>query len=220
VKRDAGDRRALRESPYIGDHVASRSARNTEPRGFAGLLAWFLAGFWAETPERVHVAGVWFGPPTASADIAAHDPATGDVISSATDLTGGSQLGAPRQAGPMRQLLENAPAQVYDHDTPDAHYARPMRAALHRLAGRDSDATFMARFLVQVAYAAGDWQSVAHRWFPAYPFVQRPFAEQALRRLFAQYRDEPPARLLPAPGWTDLSESQRTAIVAGEKGVA
>lgn len=197
--------RVLREAPYIGEHVASRSARNQEPHGFTGLLRWYLEGFWAETPERVHVAGVWFGPPAAGVP---------------DELVGGSQLGAPKQAGPMRQLLENSPAQVYDHDTPDAHYARPMRAALYRLASRDGDATFMARFLAQVAYAQGDWPAVAHRWFPAYPFVHRPFTEQALRRLRAQYRDEPPARILPSPGWVDLSDSQRTAVEAGERGIA
>lgn len=188
-------RRQLRESPYVAEHLAS--AQRTEPVTFADLLRWFLEGFAAETPERLHAAGVWFGPPAKGVE---------------SELVGGSQLGAPKQAGAMRQLLENSPRQVYDHDTADARYARPMRAALARLAGHDGQAPFMARFLVQVAYSQGDVRSVGERWFAV--LDAQVFAYAALKRLYANYRDEPPARILPT--WVDLSDAQRHAIEDAE----
>lgn len=203
------DRRAYRDAPYLDEHAASERDRHLEPRGFAGLLRWFLEGFAAETPEAIHADGVWFGRP-------GHDIPD--------ELVGGSQLGAPKQAEPMRQLLENSPRQTAG-DGVDEHYVRPMRAALASLGRRGEDAPLMARFLQQVAYAQGDWPAVAGRWFPAYPVVHRAFTEQALRRLHACYRADPPARYVApravtAVGWVSMSESQRTAIEAGEKGVA
>lgn len=229
-RRDPASARVLREAPYIGDHVASRSARNQEPRTFAALLRWFLEGFWAETPEQVHAAGVWFGRP-------ARTGTNGRPIEDIPpEQVGGSQLGAPKQAEPFRQLIENSPRQAAG-DGPEEHYVRPMRAALARLAGHHSctarercdpdhvcgDGPLMARFLLQIAYAQGDWRSVSERWFPAYPVVHRSFAEQALRRLYSGYRPDPPARYEQTPGrpgWVDQSEAQRAAIQAGEKGVA
>jgi len=229
------DARTLRDRPYLEPHLARQSDLAAQPRGFAGLLRWFLEGFWAETPETVHTAGVWFGrPPHEGADVAGYDPSSGLVVSDTTTLTGGSQLGAPKEAEPFRQLLENSPRQVAG-DTTEEHYVRPMRAALERLHRRtDGDAPFMARFLYQVAYAQGDWRSVADRWFVTTPWVGRAFAEHALRRLYPLYRPAPPSRVLEGPrrermgpnqqaegiGWVDLSESQRAAIEAGEARVA
>lgn len=207
------DRRAYRDAPYLDEHSRSRRDLAAEPRGFAGLLRWFLEGFAAETPERIHTAGVWFGRPP-RVDVAGEP-----VEDIPTELVGGSALGAPKQAEPFRQLIENSARQVAG-DGPDEHYVRPMRAALARLAGRDGDAAFMARFLRQVAYAQGDWESVGARWFPDQPFVRRPFAEQALHRLYTHYRPVPPVRYLDRPrppGWVDLSEPQRRAVEAGEK---
>jgi hypothetical protein len=57
------DRRTYVDRPFLDDHLASERDRRAEPRGFGGYLRWFLEGFWAETHERVHVAGVWFGRP-------------------------------------------------------------------------------------------------------------------------------------------------------------
>jgi hypothetical protein len=245
------DRRAYRESPYLDDHARSQRQQAAEPRGFSGLLRWFLEGFWAETPEEMHAGGAWFGRPArttadgqSAEDLASYDYLSGETLSTATELTGGSQLGAPRQAEPFRQLLENSPRQTQG-DGPDEHYVRPMRAALARLASRaDGDAAFMARYLLQVAYAQGDWSSVAERWFALHedghadrPCVcwvpRRSFTEQALRRLHAAYRPQPPVRYLPAstaarpapaddgPGWLSISESQRAAAEADEiKGAA
>jgi len=252
------DRRAYRDAPFLDELAESERRRREEPRGFAGLLRWFLEGFWAETPEAVHATGAWFGRPARVdatgqpvEDLASYEPpATPDadpvVISHAGDLTGGSQLGAPRQAEPFRQLLENSPRQTAG-DGADEHYVRPMRAALIRLNGREEGA-LTARFLLQVAYAQGDWEAVAARWFPLHEFhqdespcrcflVRRPFAEHALHRLFQVHRLEPPARPVPrsevtssptawwrptagGPGWVSMSDSQRAAIDAAEKGVA
>jgi hypothetical protein len=202
----------LRESPYLDDHARSQRDRQEAPRGFAGLLGWFLEGFWAETPERVHTVGVWFGRPSRL------DAQGVPVESIPTELVGGSALGAPKQAEPFRQLLENSPRQIAG-DGDEEHYVRPMRAALARLAGRTEDAPFMARFLLQVAYAQGDWRSVADRWFPATPWAGRAFAEQALRRLHGTYQATPPVRYLPGPSWVDKSQSQQAAETVVEVAV-
>jgi hypothetical protein len=205
------DRRAYRDAPFLDDHHRSRQDRTAMPLGFAGLLRWFVDGYLAESPTDLHGAGVYVSRP---ARIGADGTPTEDVPA---EHIGGSELGSPRHTEPARQLLENSARQV---DPTDEHFVRPMRAALAQLAGRDGDAVFMARFLEQVGYARGDWAAVAERWFPLQPFVRRPFAEQALRRLYAQYRPAPPARRLPdrdsAVGWVDLSESQRTAELQGE----
>lgn len=208
-RRDVDRARRARDLPHLDEHVASRTRR--EPVGFAGLLAWFLEGFWAETPDKTHAAGVWFGrPPRVNAQ--------GDAVEVlGPELVGGSVLGAPRQAEPFRQLLENSPRQTAG-DGPDEHYVRPVRAALMSLAYQDGG-PFMARFLAQVAYAQGDWESVASRWFPLHedhapcvcPEARRPYAEQALQRLWRCYRADPPARRLQRPSWVDKSESQRNA---------
>lgn len=201
MKRVDRARRAARESPYQDEHLAS--IRPTAGSGFASMLAWFVDGFAAETPARLHAAGVWFGSPDLSSQ--SIDPTTNETLSSWIELGGGSQLGAPRLDGSMRQLLENSPKQVYDQATPDARYARPMRAALAHLASRDADGWYAAKYLAQVGYARGDWQAVAHRWFPAHGFVARSFTEMSLRRLVACYRLEPP------PNWIKKSDSQRAA---------
>lgn len=219
-------RRAYIDAPYLDEHADSarrqRDALGPDP-GFNRLLGWFLAGFAAETPEAVHAGGTWFGrPPRLDAsghpveEIASHDPGTDAVVSNAQELTGGSHLGSPRIAEPFRQFLENSPRQTAG-DGIDEHYVRPMRAALDRMAGRGEHAPLMARFLLQVAYAQGDWSSVAARWFPIYPMVWRAFTADALRKLYRAYRSEPPLRYLDtSAAWVDLSESQRAAIVAGE----
>ena len=212
------DRRAYRDAPYLDQHARSQARLQEPPRSLAGLLRWFLEGFAAETPERIHADGVWFGRPPRE------DPETGIPVEDLPpELVGGSQLGAPKEAEPFRQLIENSPRQTAGVAA-DEHYVRPMRAALHRLSARkDGDAPFMARFLVQVAYAQGDWESVAARWRIT-PFARRAFVLRALERLHGTYQAQPPNRPLEAkgPSWVDLSESQRAALEEREprKGVA
>jgi len=204
--------RRYRDQPYLDEHLASRS--QGRPRSFAGLLRWFLEGFAAETPERLHAAGEWVGDPPR--------PNRPSDVGITPELVGGSVLGSPRIAEPFRQLLEEAPAQWHRDETGTRYFARPMRAALERLAGhRDGDAPFMAAFLAQVAYSQGDWQSVAARWFPAQPYAWRAFAEHSLRRLEGCYLAEPkPREWRPDPGWVSMSEAQQHAILANEGSAA
>lgn len=204
------DRRVRRDRPYLDEHLAS--SRPRPPRTFGQLLNWFLAGFRAETPERMHSRGVWAttrrldasGTPTESVPVAEQ---------------GGSQLGAPRYAEPFRQLLENTDRQWTDErGSVDPYYVRPMRAALARMAGTvdGSDSAFMARFLAQVAFAGGDWESVGSRW-SLQPFLRQTYTETALRRLHRCWRPDPP---LTGPTWLDRSEAQRAAESIGEEGGA
>jgi len=205
--------RRCREQPYLDEHLRSRAADG--PRGFAGLLRWFLGGFAAETPERLHAAGKWVGVPP--------KPGRPSDAGITPDLVGGSILGSPRVDEPFRQLLEEPAAQwMTDPADGSRYFSRPMRAALERLAShRDGDAAFQARFLAQVAYAEGDWGSVAARWFPALPYVWRSYAEQSLERLQSCYLAGPaPHQWRPEPSWIGQSESQRNAVLAGEVSVA
>lgn len=205
------DRRRERDQPYLEEHIAS--ARPRPPRTFGELLNWFLEGFRAETPERMHVHEVW--RTTRRLDSAGRPT---EAVPSAEQ--GGSQLGSPRYAEPFRQLLENSDRQWTDEaGTVDPYYVRPMRAALARMAGHadDGQSAFMARFLLQVAFAGGDWQSVADRW-ALVPFAgapsraigdhQRHWTETALRRLHRCWRPDPPIAGLT---WVDRSDAQRTA---------
>jgi len=203
--------RRYRDAEYLDEHAESRARRAHRPDSFAGLLAWFLAGFAAETPERLHAAGEWVGGPAN-----ARRPSDAGIT---PELVGGSILGSPRVAEPFRQLLEEEPGQwTNERGTTEPYYLRPMRAALARLASkRDGDAPFMARFLAQVAYAQGDWGSVAGRWMPGQPWAWRAFCEHSLRRLAAGYLDEPrPREWRPEPGWVSMSEAQRNAVLAAE----
>lgn len=201
------DRRIRRDQPYLGEHLASEADRRRPPRAFGELLTWFLEGFWAETPERMHTRGVW----STTRRLDAQARPTEDVKAAEQ---GGSVLGSPRFAEPFRQLIENSDRQWTDErGTVDPYYVRPMRAAIARMARPDgSDSAFMAHFLLQVAYAGGDWQSVADRW-DLQVHVRRAYIETALRRLRSCWRADPPLAL---PGWVDRSEAQRAAETGGE----
>ncbi|GEM_PF-6592240 len=202
------DRRVRRDQPYLDEHRARASELARPPRSFGDLLTWFLEGFWAETPERMHSRGVW----ATTRRLDAQARPTEDVKAAEQ---GGSVLGSPRYAEPFRQLLENSDRQWTDErGTVDPYYVRPMRAALARMARPEgSDSAFMARFLLQVAFAGGDWQSVADRW-ELKPYVRLTYIDTALRRLRNCWRREPPLSL---PGWVDRSEAQRTAETATDR---
>lgn len=145
------------------------------PRGLQALLRWFLAEWADEVPMRLHGAGQERMPP-------------GSIVRS--DLTvvkdpgGPDRTGAPRHSDEWRRYVENS-----DRETnADGSYVRPMHAALSMLAGRSRDGAypFMARYLMSVAFANGDWEHVAARQgVPAAVAVV--YTEEALRRLWVRY---------------------------------
>lgn len=199
------DARALRDQPYIGDHVASK--RRRPPRSFADLLRWYVAGLQDEMPERVHASGLWVGRPPRKVERWVEGKRVWvDADTTPTELIGGSELGSPRDAEPFRQFIENSPRQVAGEGL-DEHYVRPIRAALSKMAGRHrcaadertdpehvcGESPLMARFLYQVGIAGGDWRSVADRWTPDAipPEIARTYTETALRRLAHTYRTTP-----------------------------
>lgn len=163
------------------------------------LLAWFLEGYRSETPTDIHSSAVFVGRP--GDGLAAFDPQTGAVISKAADLAGGSHLGAPGYDATFRRYIEDGPfatevPEYEGHRQRDEAYKFPMRAALARLAGRGRDRdtyVFMARFLFRVACRDGDWQGAARSMGIIEP-VASVYLEASLRRLFAKYEIEPPAR--------------------------
>ena len=168
------------------------------------LLAWFLEGYRAEVPTDIHSSAVFVGRP--GQGLASFDPATGDVISKAADLAGGSHLGAPGYDASFRRYIEDGPfatevPEYEGHRQRDEAYKFPMRAALARLAGRGRDRDtypFMARYLFRVASRDGDWLGAARSMGIVDP-VAEVYLDASLRRLFAKYELEPPARIINEP---------------------
>lgn len=143
------------------------------PRGTTGLLTWYAERWAEETPERLHVRGVWHDRETSSA------------------------LGAPRYSDPFRDYLEGSPFRT-DHDerldtwSDQDAYVRPVHAALARIAGKNSNSrgAYFARYLWQLAVGGFDWQATAERaMVPAQlaPLV----TDQLLRMLWHRYSERP-----------------------------
>jgi hypothetical protein len=179
------ERRDALARPYRSDHDRSVRAKARPPRD---LLAWFLAGFREEMPERLHGHGVWHDEHHRG-DPAAYQP------------VGGSALGAPRPSEAFRQLLEDDAfilevAEYEGHKDRTPHYRYPMRAALARLAGRGPDSDrypFMARALYRTVLRDGDWDGACQSMGIIEP-VRWPYIEAALYRLWSRYETEPQAR--------------------------
>lgn len=234
MSRTATDARALRESPFIGDNIKSRSRSAREPETFGQFAAWFITGWREEMPDEIHSRGLWVGLPSRL------DAKGQPIEAMPPELVGGSELGAPKLAEAFRQLLENSPRQIDE----DGFYVRPMRAALARLAGTHlcnaserrlpghvcTDSAFMARMLVGMAFLDGDWQR-ACQLLEIHANTRWAFTDAALRRLYRCYRPDAPGQRVAqrevvaerqasrssGPGWVSMSDSQRAAIEAGER---
>lgn len=179
------------ERPYSPENRASIRRKAIKPKD---LLGWFLVGFRAEIPERLHASGVWR-----------------DYVRQDEDRRGegGSLLGTPRTADAFRAYLEDDPedatemARLTDAGVTvvDAAYRMPMRAAMQRLAGRGKATDpypFMARALFRTASMDGDWDAACQSMGIVQP-VRWPYILCALERLWDRYLDEPPARLYHRP---------------------
>lgn len=141
------------------------------PKGLNGLLRWYAEGWDAEVPTTLHKAETWYGRDR-----------DGNGQTWPAELTGGSHLGTRAHTESFRRYIEEAESQC----DPDGYYVRPMHAALSRL-GRRWPLT--ARALFAVAQSGFDWRGVAERGhWPEEMFCL--FAEQALARLWTEYRDQ------------------------------
>lgn len=165
------------ETPYADQHRASVAARvQPRPKGLSALLMWFLAEFNQEMPTKIHSRGVFFGRPERS-----ETKTLWARESKPKELVGGSLIGTPSDDGSFRAFIENRPTETDE----DGNYARPMRAALSRMAGRrpTSSEWFHAHYLWAIGGAAGDWQGVALRvGIP--PQVAEIYTESLLNRLW------------------------------------
>lgn len=174
-----------RERPYAAAHAGSVAKRAAPPRD---LLRWFLEGFREELPEQMHQHDVWRDRRKRG------DPDDYQPV-------GGSLLGSPREAEPFRAFIESDPfaleiAEYEGHKDTRPNYARPMRAALARLAGRGADQDpypFMARALYRTALRDGDWDAACASLGIIEP-VRRFYIEAALHRLWSRYTLEPQPR--------------------------
>jgi len=192
------DGRDLLERPYRSDHADSIRRKASPPRD---LLRWFLEGFRAEMPDRLHQHDVW-----------RDRPKRGDPDDYAP--VGGSMLGSPRDAEPFRSYIEDGAytcelAEYEGNKDATPHFARPMRTALARLAGRGSDTEpypFMARCLYRTALRDGDWDSACASLGITEP-VRRIYIEAALHRLWTRYEEEPQPR-----PWRDERPLQEASV--------
>lgn len=174
------ERRAMLDRPYRMDYEASIRRKMAQPKGLSALLAWYLAEWSREVPVRIHTQGVWRDYAAATEDRHAE---------------GGSLLGSPRLAEPFRRYIENSPFQLDQ----DGAYARPVHAAIARLAGYGGhagtwdelgDRPFMARFLFRLALAAGDLDAPMVLPPGTPPQMVRCYAEAALYALWRRWRPE------------------------------
>ncbi len=202
-RQDVAERRALLARPYAVDHAESLRRKAAKPKD---LLGWFLRGFRAEVPERIHAAGLWHDVRQRTDD-EKYEP------------VGGSLIGTPAANGRFRSLTEGSPERETELarltesgvTVADTAYSMPIRAALDRLAGRGRDSEpfpMMAAALRRVAYFNGEWETalghlVAFTRTDAGELVvddeasvslRRIFLDTALERLWDRYLDEPPAR--------------------------
>ncbi len=172
----------LRNQPYRADHDASVRRKSSPPKD---LLGWFLDGFRAELPERLHQQDVWRDR-AKRGDMDGYQP------------VGGSLLGTPRDAEPFRAFIEDGPfalelAEYEGHKDQQAHYRTPMRAAIARLAGRGPDTDqypFMARALYRTALRDGDWDGACASLGIIEP-VRQFYITAALHRLWTRYDETP-----------------------------
>jgi len=180
--------RRYRDAAYGIDHRASLARKAAPPKN---LLAWFLEQYRAEMPERLHAADVW------------RDRISEGEARSGVRAVGGSLLGSPRVHDTFRRYIEDSPfatevAEFEGSKDRTGHYAFPLRAALARLSGRGRDTDpypFMARVLYRTALRDGDYDAACASMGICEP-VRRVYIEEALRRLWARYEIEPPARTL------------------------
>jgi hypothetical protein len=171
----------------------------------------------AEMPTTLHRHEVFVGPPDRPGR-----ETLGAEHSTATELVGGSLLGSPAYAEPVRHLLEDdnphreEPAIYEGSLTVEKHLATPLRSAMRRT-GR-----LMEQYLVEVARNGGDWYTPAVRRGCSNPDIARVYANEAFRRLWREYSVDRPTRLPPRGGnrqrhysddvpWTQKSESQQAA---------
>jgi hypothetical protein len=174
------------------------------------LTLWSL-----EMPTTLHRHEVFVGPPDRPGR-----ETLGAEHSSAVELVGGSLLGSPAYAEPVRHLLEDdnphreEPAIYEGSLTVGRHLATPLRSAMRRC-GR-----MMEAYLTDVARAGGDWLTPAVRRGCTNEHIARVYANEAFRRLWREYSVERPTRLPKRQRerhhsddvpWTAKSESQQKA---------
>lgn len=160
MSRDALLRPHARENERSIERAAAKGAK---PRGLGQYLTWFADRWRAEMPTDIHGTGPFIGRP--DRDGIRDEQALWARDSSVSDLTGGSHLGSPNLRDPFRRLMENSPFETehgeYDgHETPDAHYVRPCRAAIARLS---HSRPIAARWLSALAASDFSWGGLATR---------------------------------------------------------
>ena len=171
-----------RDNLYSHEHSRSQRRKMAPPKD---LLAWFLVGYRAEMPDRLHSRGVWRDAKRRG-DLEGYEP------------VGGSHLGAPRISDAFRAWVEDdpfatQPDEYEGHKSLTNHYKTPMKAAIARLSGRGSDLSpyvFMARALYRTALRDGDWDGACASLGICEP-VRRVYIETALHRLYDRFQEEP-----------------------------
>jgi hypothetical protein len=198
-----------------GENRRERTRRVKEPRTVEASVIRLLQLWADEMPVTIHRAEVFVGPP----DRSPHN-ALGAEHSTPAELVGGSLLGAPAYAEPMRHLLEDdnphreEPAIYEGSLTVEKHLVTPLRSAMRRC-GR-----MMEAYLIGVARSGGDWLGQAEARGCLDQHIARVYAAEAFRRLWREYSVDRPSRIPKRERsrhysddvpWTEMSESQKAA---------
>jgi hypothetical protein len=155
-----------RELTHRQSHERSQerkaSVATTPPPDFGSLLGWFRREWNADFPERAHTRGVYVAG-MSKAERRRHEHVPPEQL-------GGSLLGAPAEAEPMRARIDaldeakERTATDYDpaHDTWSTG-AAPRFAMLDALEQFGRRAPLLRRYLEAVAYMGFDWRRVAEK---------------------------------------------------------
>ena len=176
-------RRSDPERTYAPDHDASlsrRMERGKMPRTLTGLVAWYMALCSDELPDRLHKGELWHDQDSIRHREFDGRHSRGLGCACQPDRVfgvGGSVLGTPAWSGLFRARLEGSPSMIDE----DGMYRFPIAAALSRLHRRRP---LMARNLVSLAMASGDWRVLATAG--GWPLeMYEDYIEAALRCLWA-----------------------------------
>lgn len=169
---------ARRDRAYAAEHATE--VRSRFPKGFTGMLTWFLRAWESPLPNRMHGRGEEWDTP---------GRITRGDGSGVTDPGGGNGLGAPRWDPRARAYLFG-PVRAVDED---GGYVWKMHVAVDNMSGRHP----LKAALLRMIGRGGDWHMVRVTCSGCSSSVTLPdeyaeaIARDALRVAFTYYQDAP-----------------------------
>lgn len=174
------------ERPHAVEHdrsVRRQFAKGAKPRN---LLGWFMTEWAREVPTAMHGIGTFVGQP--DRESSSRSASLWAKESQPADLVGGSHLGSPSIIDAWRRYIENADNELDS----DGYYVRPIHAALRRVNGKPGSTgkfPFMAKYLLNIALASGDWLAVSRKW-AMLDEIAEVYTQASLDHLWNRYSEQ------------------------------